>query len=332
MYTAHTERTFNMNITVVGTGRWGSCIAWYCSAVKKHNVMLYGKKGTPDLKQLVETGRNDYITMPKEVTLTDDLDRALNHSDLIIVSIGAQQFRGFLKELVENGNIDGKKFVLCMKGLESGSGKRLTQIFGEEMGDRSKVAVWVGPGHVQDFYNGKPSCMLICSDDIEYTKYLVSELNSNLIRFYYGEDLIGAEIGAASKNVMGIAAGVLDGFDAPGMKGALMARGAREISRLVRAMGGNELTVYGLSHLGDYQATLFSEYSHNRMYGENYIRKIPMEKLAEGVDTSKALMKLADEYNVELPISTAIYQMIFEKKDPKETLDGLFDRTTKFEF
>ena len=109
---------------------------------------------------------------------------------------------------------------------------------------------------------------------------------------------------------MGIAAGMLDGFDWPGLKGALMARGAREISRLVRAMGGNELTAYGLSHLGDYQATLFSEYSHNRLFGENYIKGIPMNKLAEGVDTAKALVRLSELYNVELPISKAVYNVL----------------------
>jgi len=321
-----------MNISVVGCGRWGSCIAWYCSAIKKHNVLVYGLKGAADYKQLVETGRNEYITMPSEVILTDELDRAMSYSDTVIVSIGAQHFRGFLREIKNSPYLKGKQFVLCMKGLESDTGKRLTEIFEEEIGHDNKVAVWVGPGHVQDFYAGMPSCMLISSKDIEYTKFLVSELNSSLIRFYYGEDLLGAEIGAASKNVMGIAAGVLDGFNYSGMKGALMARGAREISRLVAAMGGNELTVYGLSHLGDYQATLFSEHSHNRMFGENYIKKVPMSKLAEGVDTSRALMKLAEKYDVDLPISTAIYEMIFEKKDPKETLEKLFDRSTKFEF
>ena len=88
----------------------------------------------------------------------------------------------------------GKQFILCMKGLESDTGKRLTEIFEEELGTDNKVAVWVGPGHVQDFYAGMPSCMLISSKDIEYTKFLVSELNSSLIRFYYGEDLLGAEI------------------------------------------------------------------------------------------------------------------------------------------
>jgi len=321
-----------MNITVVGCGRWGSCIAWYCSHIKGFNVTLYGMTDAPEYKQFIENRSNEYIKLPDEIKLTDDLNEAINASDVIVVSIGAQNFRAFLQDTVKRVDLNGKNFILCMKGLESSSGKRLTQVFKEEVKSNSKVAVWVGPGHVQDYYAGRPSCMVIDSDDSEYVKYLVDNLNSSLIRFYYGADLIGCEIGAAAKNVIGIAAGMLDGFDMAGLKGALMARGAREVSRLIVAMGGKELTAYGLSHLGDYQATLFSEYSHNRMYGENYIKGIPMKKLAEGVDTSQAMVKLSKEYNVDLPICTGIYEILFDKKDAKEVLENMFNRTTKFEF
>ena len=319
-------------------GRWGSCIAWYCSAVKKHNVILYGPSDTPDYIRFKKERKNDYLVLPDEIEISADLEYSVKSSDHIIVSVPAQLFRGFLKELKENKNITSsvnlneKTFILCMKGIECTTGSRLTEVFYDEMGENAKVAVWVGPGHVQDFYAGRPSCMVIASKDIELTKGLVEQFNSNLIRFYYSEDLIGCEIGAAAKNVMGIAAGMLDGIDCPGLKGALMARGAREVSRLITAMGGNELTAYGLSHLGDYQATLFSEYSQNRLYGENFIRGIKSAKLAEGVDTSKAMVKLSEKYNVELPISRSIYNMIFEHTDPKSELSGMFDRSTKFEF
>ena len=320
-----------MKITVVGPGRWGSCIAWYCAHHKGHDVTLYGLADAPEFIQFSETRKNEYITLPDSIKLTCDLENAVKDAEVIIISIGAQHFRGFLKELCALG-VKNKKFVLCMKGLECTTGKRLTEIFKEEMDGSCKVAVWVGPGHVQDYYAGRPSCMIISSEDIDYTKWLVSELNSSLIRFYYNEDLIGCEIGAASKNVMGIAAGMLDGIDCEGLKGALMARGAREISRLVRAMGGDELTVFGLSHLGDYQATLFSEFSHNRMYGERYIKGEKMTKLAEGVDTSAALVKLSEKLGVYLPISTAVYEIIFKEKPYMEVLTGLFDKDTKFEF
>lgn len=320
-----------MNITVIGTGRWGSCIAWYCASVLRHDVVLCGQSDAPDYIRLAATRENDFLKLPENIVLTDDKAMALAHSDYVIVSIGAQNFRTFLRDLVKHHDISNKTFILCMKGMESATGKRLTEIFEEETGS-DKVAVWVGPGHVQDYYAGRPSCMIIASHDIELTKYLVSLFNSKLIRFYYSNDLIGCEIGAAAKNVMGIAAGMLDGFDFPGLKGALMARGAREVARLIEAMGGEGITAYGLAHLGDYQATLFSEYSHNRMYGEKYIRGEKMERLAEGVDTSTAMVVLGEKYSVDLPISKVVNDILFKNRDPHEALESLFDRENKFEF
>jgi len=219
-----------------------------------------------------------------------------------------------------------------MKGIEANTGKRLSQVFSEEIGISSNIGIWVGPGHVQDFVREIPNCMVIGSDHIEVTKKIVESLNSSLIRFYYGQDLIGNEIGAAAKNVIGIAAGMLDGLCYSSLKGALMARGTREISRLVRAMGGNDTTIYGLSHLGDYEATLFSLHSHNRRFGQALITGEPFDKLAEGVSTVKALQYLGQKYEVELPICNAVYEMIFENADPKEKLIDLFLRPIKFEF
>jgi glycerol-3-phosphate dehydrogenase (NAD(P)+) len=136
--------------------------------------------------------------------------------------------------------------------------------------------------------------MVIDGYDREYVKTLVDALKSPLIRFYYGDDIIGSEIGAAAKNVIGIAAGVLDGVGLPSLKGPLMARGAREVARLISAMGGNELSAYGLCHLGDYETTLFSPHSNNRRFGELLATGKIFDKLAEGVYTAKALKLLGN--------------------------------------
>ena len=111
-----------------------------------------------------------------------------------------------------------------------------------------------------------------------------------------------------------------------------MARGTREIARLIKALGGNEMSAYGLCHLGDYEATLFSPWSHNRKYGEDFAKGIKYDKLAEGVMTSKALMKLASQYNVDLPIVGSVYRALFEGYSVKEQLDSLFVRKVKKEF
>ena len=125
-------------------------------------------------------------------------------------------------------HVSEKAFVLCMKGIETGTGKRLSEILVESGISPDKIAVWVGPGHIQSFVQGIPNCMVIDSENQALKVELVERFKSDLIRFYYGNDLLGTEIGAAAKNVMGIAAGVLDVVCVP-LKGPLMSRGARKL-------------------------------------------------------------------------------------------------------
>jgi glycerol-3-phosphate dehydrogenase (NAD(P)+) len=320
-----------MNISVLGCGRWGTFLAWYANKAG-HNVILWGRENSRNYKVLKETRKNDYLSLPANIELSNSLENAVSFAEIIIISISAQELRSFAQKLNSLDETEGKTFILCMKGIEADSGKRLTQVFTEEVNKNVNAAVWVGPGHVQDFVRDIPNCMVIGSDNIETTKKIVEVLNSDLIRFYYGQDLIGNEIGAAAKNVMGIAAGMLDGLNYSSLKGSLMARGTREISRLVRAMGGNDITIYGLSHLGDYEATLFSQHSHNRKFGQAFVEGTPFDKLAEGVSTLEALRALSIKYDVELPICDALYKIIFQKEDAKETLEELILRPVKFEF
>ena len=225
-----------------------------------------------------------------------------------------------------------KTVVLCMKGLEMGTGARLSQIAAECLHPSNTVAVWLGPGHVQEFYRGIPNCMVIDSENDDAKRRLVHAFSSGLIRFYYGGDMIGNEVGAAAKNVVGIAAGFLDGFEMSSLKGALMSRGTREVARLIKAMGGSELSAYGLCHLGDYEATVFSPYSHNRQFGEAFVRGQDYHQLAEGYYTVKALMLLGQRYGVELPICRAVHDILYEQAVPRDVLDGLLRRGLTEEF
>lgn len=319
-----------MKVSVLGCGRWGSFIGWYL-ARNGHNVIQWGTEGNYTFDVLKNTGRNEYVELDERINLTSDLKFAVENSDTIIISISAQALRSFMARIVEL-DVKDKKFVLCMKGIEVETGKRLSEVVIESGIDKDNVAVWVGPGHIQAFVKGFPNCMVIDSCNKELVKKLADEFRSNTIRFYYGDDIIGSEIGAAAKNVMGIAAGMLDGGGYTTLKGPLMARGAREVSRLIKAMGGNELSAYGLCHLGDYETTLFSEYSNNRNFGEKYVKKQPFEKLAEGVSTAKAMKMLGEKYGVDLPITNAVYSIIYEKKDPMQVFLNLFSRSTRKEF
>ena len=319
-----------MNISVLGCGRWGSFIGWYL-ATHNHNVIQWGIEGDYTFEVLKNTGKNEYVELDKRINLTADLDFAINSSEILIISISSQNLRSFMQE-IKKRDIKDKIFVLCMKGIELDTGKRLSEVLIENGVEKEKIAVWVGPGHIQAFTQGQPNCMVIDSYNKELVKYLADNFRSELIRFYYGDDIIGSEIGAAAKNVMGIAAGMLDGGGYTTLKGPLMARGAREVARLIKAMGGKELSAYGLCHLGDYETTLFSEFSHNRRFGEMYVKGEDFGKLAEGVATSKAMKYLGEKYGEELPITNAVYSIIYEKKDAMQVLLTLFSRSAREEF
>ncbi len=318
-----------MNITVIGCGRWGSFIAWYLDRTG-HTVTLYGRETSAHMKQFRETGSNGLITLTPSMKLSYSLDSMMD-ADVIVISIASQSLEKLMAQ-IEAYELRHKIFVLCMKGIEVGTGRRLSQIAGAHLDTSNPVAVWLGPGHVQEFYQGIPNCMVIDSEDEAVKAMLLEAFSSDLIRFYYGQDLIGNEIGAAAKNVIGIAAGMLDGYHLTTLKGALMSRGTREIARLIKALGGNELSAYGLCHLGDYEATVFSKFSHNRQFGESFVKGEPFESLAEGYYTVKALVELADRYEVELPICQAVYVILYEQADPRAELSRLFMRSLKNEF
>lgn len=319
-----------MKFTVVGCGRWGSFITWYLAEKKHSDVTLYGREGSAHMARFISDRKNDLLSLPPSVKLSTDIT-CLCDADVIIISISSQCLTAFMEEIrpLELGN---KIFVLCMKGIEASSCRRLSQVVTEATDGSNKVAVWLGPGHVQEFYAGIPNCMVIDSDDEGVKHLLVDSLSSELIRFYYGEDLLGNEIGAAAKNVIGIAAGMLDGYGLSTLKGALMSRGCREIARLIAKMGGSELSAYGLCHLGDYEATVFSKFSHNRTFGEKFVKGEPFDKLAEGYYTVKPLTSLGRTYGVELPICHCVYEIIYEGKNAKTALESLFERSVKKEF
>ena len=324
-----------MRVSVLGCGRWGSFHAWYAHRVG-HTVTLWGRTGSGHLAELCATRANEFLTLSDEILLMDDLAAAIRTAEIVIISIHAQALRSFLCDLRAQGlgeELAKKQVILCMKGLEIGTGKRLTTVVHEELGAAVQPAVWVGPGHVQDFVRDIPNCMVLAGEDRAALRVLVDALGSPLIRFYYGEDLLGTEVGAAAKNVVGLAAGMLDGLGYGSLKGALMARGTRELVRLVRAMGGDGETIYGLSHLGDYEATLFSPHSNNRRYGEAVVRGMvgDFHKIAEGVYTAEALMALSTKYGVDLPISATVYEIVTQGKDPRAQLTQLFLRATKSE-
>lgn len=316
-------------IFTIGCGRWGTFLAWYLDHIG-HDVSLYGRPTSERMKELIATRKNEHLHITDTLTLTTSYD-TVHDADYIVISISAQQLRDVASTLRDLG-VKNKAIVLCMKGIEIETGRRLSQVVSDEVDRSNKVAVWLGPGHVQEFYRGIPNCMVIDSNDEVTKRELVHSFSGDLIRFYYGTDLLGNEIGAAAKNVIGIAAGMLEGAGKSSLKGALMARGTKEISDLIVAMGGKASSAYGLCHLGDYEATLFSEHSQNLNFGKSIVQGTAYHKLAEGYYTVKAICNLAKAYGVDMPICHAIYQVLYEKENPGNILPMLFSRSLKNEF
>ncbi len=318
-----------MKISVLGCGRWGSFHLWY-AAESGYEVTGWEPADSENFSLLRRDRSNRYLTLQDSILLTTDLEEALD-ADQIIISVPAQLFRGLAAQLSTH-DLSGTDVVLCMKGLELSTGKRLS-VVAEEEGLRARsVCIWVGPGHPQDFVAGVPGCMLISSLDEAAAIRVTGRMGSSLVRMYRSTDLIGCEIGAAAKNVVGIAAGMLDGMNMSGLKGALMARAPQEVARLVQASGGDWRSVYGLSHLGDYEATLFSKYSRNRNYGESLVKEEIMKGLAEGVPTSNAMLSLAEKLSVELPITSMVRSIIDGETNLKTAIGELFLRPQKEEF
>lgn len=335
-----------MKISVIGCGRWGSFLAWYVSEKLGYSVLMQGRDGSASYETLKNSHKNEYVTLSDRVSFTSSLSDALSFSDTVIISVNAQGFPALLEDIkaeFDSGAVKGADgsavtsvkdhaFILCMKGLLEGSGKRLSEALFDTLGKDANCIAWVGPGHPQDFCEGIPNCMLLASENEALAKKYSEMLSSELIRLYYSSDIIGCEIGAAAKNVIGIAAGILDGMRLTSLKGALIARGPREIARLTRALGGDERSIFGLSHIGDYEATLFSKHSHNRKYGEDIVRGERFDKLAEGVFTVRSLMTLSEITGIELPICSVVNDIIHNGCDPKAAVGSLFTRELKAEF
>ena len=317
-----------MKVTILGCGRWASFLAWYSSKLG-HDVLMWGRKGSKQLERLIEQNCNEYVQLTN-VKYSFDLEFAIKQSEIIVIAISAQNLRN-LAEGIARCDYKNKLFVLNMKGIEASTGLSLSSVIKDVLGEKTKYCVWVGPGHVQDFVNNIPNCMVVSSENSKCMDDIVDSFSSDLIRFYKNSDVIGVEIGAAVKNVIGIAAGILDGLNLSSLKGALMSRAVAEVSRLIEALGGIGNTAYGLSHLGDYEATVFSIYSQNRMYGEQFVKNQKSKKLAEGLYTAEAIINIKNKLGIELPIIEGVYNVIFNEIKPDIVIEELFKRTLRYE-
>lgn len=329
-----------MNVSVISDGGWGTAIALLLQN-NGHQVTIWG--AFPDYIEEMQQSRENTrflkgVKFPDELKLTSDMGEALKDAEIVVLATPSQFMRGSL-ELIQKYDISGKIFVDVAKGIEVSSLKRISEIVEEILGDVRYVVI-SGPSHAEEVSRKLPTVVMAASDDQEAVLTVQNAFTSECFRVYTSEDVIGAELGGALKNVFAIAAGIIDGMGfGDNTKAALMTRGIVEMSRLGEALGGSAITFSGLSGIGDLIVTCTSEHSRNRHVGEQLgkgktLAQIKEEmgmSVAEGVRTCESAYTLAKKLGIEIPIVSEVYACLYEDKDPREGIRDLMMRPPKAE-
>ena len=326
-------------ISVLGTGGWGTALAILLHE-NQHHVFLWG--ATPDYVEFLKEKRENTkylqgITIPSDLTITSNIEEALNGTNFIVAAIPTPHVRGIL-ERIKNRFVSGTPIVSVIKGIENETLMRSSEILTDVLG-KQPIALLSGPSHAEEVAKKLPTTVVVASEDMELAKEIQNIFMTKRFRVYTNPDVIGVELGASLKNVIAIAAGICDGLGfGDNSKAALLTRGLSEIIRLGVAMGGQRNTFSGLTGLGDLITTCFSPYGRNRFVGEQIAKgkKLPellkeMNQVAEGIRTTKSVCKLAKKYHVEMPITHEIYKVLFEDKDAMTAVNELMVREPKSE-
>ncbi|MGR3219067.1 MAG: NAD(P)H-dependent glycerol-3-phosphate dehydrogenase [Candidatus Anammoxibacter sp.] len=326
-------------ILIVGNGGWGTALAILLQK-KGHNVVLWGH--TPEYVEYLKDKRENIkflkgITLPKELELTSDLSVASEEISLLVSATPSLYLRKVIEKL-KPFYVHGTKIVSVTKGIETGSFMRATEIITDVL-QKQPIAVLSGPSHAEEVAQELPTTVVVSATDPELAKYIQNVFFTDRFRVYTNNDVIGVELGGATKNVIAIAAGICAGLKfGDNTKAALVTRGLAEATRLGIAMGAREDTFRGLAGIGDLITTCVSPYGRNLRLGENIGKgsKLSdilnnMDQVAEGVLTTKSVSALADKYNVDMPITKEIYKVLFEDKDPLKAVNDLMMRTQRSE-
>jgi glycerol-3-phosphate dehydrogenase (NAD(P)+) len=274
--------------------------------------------------------------MPERVSVTHEAGQ-LQHADLIVSAVPSRYLAGVLTKL--KGSIPrGRPVVSATKGLEFPSRRRATEIVREVLGARP-IAVVSGPSHAEEVIEHMPTAVVAASADAGLALRVQDLLTTDRFRVYTSADPVGVELGGALKNVLAIAGGMVDGLQlGDNAKAALLTRGQAEMARLGVALGGQRDTFNGLSGIGDLVVSCISRHGRNRLVGERIGRGEKLEQILadipgvpEGVLTCKAVVELAGETGVEMPISSEIHAVLFEGKEPRRAVADLMLRQQKDE-
>jgi glycerol-3-phosphate dehydrogenase (NAD(P)+) len=328
-----------MKISVIGAGGWGTALALVLNE-NGHKVTLF--ENFPEYAKELERKRENVkflkgVTIPETINITNDFKYAVESAGMLVLAVPSHIIRPIsvrIKELRHKGKI----FVSVAKGIEQSTLMTMSSIIKEVLGN-VKVAVLSGPSHAEEVGRKVPTTVVVACKDIKVAGKIQRIFSNSAFRVYSNDDVLGVELGGSLKNVIAIAAGVLDGLGAgDNTKAALITRGLAEMKRLGVKMGAKADTFYGLSGIGDLVVTCESKLSRNRSVGEQLGRgrKLKeilsgMEMVAEGVKTSESVYKLSRKYKVEMPITEEVYNALYMDKSSKESLKELMTRKLKSE-
>ena len=329
-----------MKTCVLSDGAWGTVLALLLLD-NGHKTSLWGP--FPEyIAEMKKSGVNSKFLpgekLNPDLILEDDIGKAVAGCGVIVLASPSQYLRGTLNKLKPHLKPD-QILVNVAKGIENDSLKRMSELTHEILGN-SPYAVLSGPSHAEEVVKKHPAAVVVASTNIKYAETVQSALMNNYFRVYSSDDVVGLELGGALKNVLAIAAGVIDGMkigDNP--KAALMTRGIAEMARLGVALGGKYETFSGLSGIGDLIVTCTSGFSRNRHVGEELGRGKKIDEIlaamgmvvAEGVKTAKSAYALARKVNVDTPIINEVYYVLYENKNPKQAVTDLMGRKPRGE-
>lgn len=329
-----------MKLTVLGAGCWGLTLAWLLTD-NFEEITVWGRE--QDLSE--DLVNNKHCSKPLEVQLDDkveitsDMAAAISGADIILNVVATSGTRSVCENLKKSGVKPEQVLVNASKGIELPSLMRMSEVIKDVLPEQ-KLAILSGPTLAKEVLKGLPTAASVASDDMETAEFVQKACNvPNKFRLYTNNDVVGVELGGSLKNVIAIASGFAHEMGlGDNCAGALLTRGMAEIVRISMHLGANPSTLYGLSGMGDLIATCSSPMSRNYTVGSmlgkgKKIDDILKElgSVAEGVKTSKAVCELAKKLDIEVPVSSAIYEAVYTDITPQELLAKLMNRKLKEE-
>ncbi|MDH5435680.1 MAG: NAD(P)H-dependent glycerol-3-phosphate dehydrogenase [Gammaproteobacteria bacterium] len=325
------------SFSILGAGSWGTALA-ILLARNGHEVCLWGHNQA-HIKTLQQQKVNQQflpdITFPDTLHPVSDLNDCVERSDNCLIVVPSHAFREVLDQI--KPSLHNKPVIWATKGIEPASRKLIHEIVEETLGKKHAMAVMSGPTFALEVAKGLPTALTVASNNPEFAEQLAGWLHSDNFRAYTSDDIIGVEIGGAIKNVLAIAAGIADGLGfGANTRSALITRGLHEIMMLGIALGGKKETFMGLAGLGDLVLTCTDNQSRNRRFGLALAQGKTMQaaldeikQTVEGIKTTEEALGLAKKFNIEMPITQQVSNVLNNKITAQEAVHLLLGREQK---